>query len=221
MDANDNKKDRLENLKMFNNIDTYETFSEYSSRLDRLFQKNTLRTFIHDLKENKKHKIIGLKDVFENDEIKKEREIQQKRKDLKFNLKKSIEMVKAIAKNEEEKSKHLFKNRKFNFNKKQSLYCKTNDNEDENLPKISDSADIGLYHPNYNSIYKNPTNTFISPPKEETEVKSIDPYNALCSRKKKQFEEEHPEYFRNHNGEQDENSKMNDSGDRKTNRRIQ
>ena len=110
----------------------------------------------------------------------------KQKKEMNFNIEKTNLMIKELERQAKIKSKKLFKNRKFNFNSRYGPHV----SKTENMPDLPEIPELGLYHPNYNAIDKNQTNTFISPIKPEKEPEPEDPLEGLCSRKLKQYKEE-------------------------------
>ena len=152
--------DRIENIKLFENIEKQDTFSKYSDELNRIFGDRSFDRFYDNLLSNRRiHDDIFFK-MFDK--------TNKYQKFSKFDLKKYkhfITELKHEEKKEEEKRKNFRNQFKFNKREIKDYSVKSFDSDKQSNSrekKFSPIADIGRYNPNYNSIRKNEPKIFIS-----------------------------------------------------------
>ena len=152
------KKDNLNNIKLFQNIEKHDAFSKYSIELNRLFGDRTFEKFYYNLVMNKKFKDDNFLKMFEKNKL-------NYKPYNNFNLTKYQNYLTELEKEEEndEIIRKNFKN-KFKFFKKEQKddYSKTESKSNSKEKYIPSVPDIGRYNPNYNSIRKNQPNIIFS-----------------------------------------------------------
>ena len=152
------KKDNLNNIKLFQNIEKHDAFSKYSIELNRLFGDRTFEKFYYNLVMNKKFKDDNFLKIFEKNKL-------NYKPYNNFNLTKYQNYLTELEKGEEnnEIKRNKFRN-KFKFFKKEQKddYSKTESKSNSKEKYIPSVPDIGRYNPNYNSIRKNQRNIIFS-----------------------------------------------------------
>ena len=156
----DINNDRIENIKLFENIEKQDTFSKYTDELNRIFGDRSFDRFYDNLLSNRRiHDDIFFK-MFDK--------TNKYQKFSKFDLKKYkhfITELKQEEKKEEEKRKNFRNQFKFKKREIKDYSVKSFDSDKQSNSrekKFSPIADIGRYNPNYNSIRKNEPKIFIS-----------------------------------------------------------
>ena len=163
--------DRIENIKLFENIEKQDTFSKYSDELNRIFGDRSFDRFYDNLLSNRRiHDDIFFK-MFDK--------TNKYQKFSKFDLKKYkhfITELKHEEKKEEEKRKNFRNQFKFNKREIKDYSVKSFDSDKQSNSrekKFSPIADIGRYNPNYNSIRKNEPKIFISIKNKNNNINNI------------------------------------------------
>ena len=153
------KKDNLNNIKLFQNIEKHDTFSKYSIELNRIFGDRTFKKFYYNLVMNRKFKDDNFIKVFEKNKLSyklyKNFDLTKYQNYL-TELEKEEENDEIIRKNFKNKFKFFKKEQKDDYSKTES---KSNSKEKKYIPSV---PDIGRYNPNYNSIRKNQPNIIFS-----------------------------------------------------------
>ena len=145
-------------IKMLDTIPKFDTYSQYSTSLGKVFQDNSFQNLLKSLKEQKKPKIYSYFNVEEKKQdtnnIFKAYGIENKREDSKYNL--LNDDNENNIKNNNEKDEI--------FTKKQTWKITIIKTKRRYNPEL----DPFRYNPNYNSIYKNIPSVRITKPFNET-----------------------------------------------------
>ena len=163
-------------IKMLDKIPKFETYSQYSSSLEKVFQDNSFKNLLKHLREQKKPKIYSYFNVEEKKQdtnsIFQSFSHENKKKESKINLF-----------NEEEDNELINNERENLLIKRQpwkNPYLKTK------IIKYNPELDPFRYNPNYNSIFKNTPCVRITKPFKETSP--IYKYRNKSNNLKKQIE---------------------------------
>ena len=156
----DINNDRVENIKIFENIEKQDTFSKYTDELNRIFGDRTFERFYDNLISNRRiHDDIFFQMFDKTHRIKKFNNFDIKK------YKHFITELKQEEKKEEEKRKNFRNQFKFKKREIKDYSVKSYDSDKKSNSKdkkFGPIADIGRYNPNYNSIRKNEPKIFIS-----------------------------------------------------------
>lgn len=140
------KNDRIQNIKMFKNIEKTNSFSKYSEELNRIFGDRSFNKFYFNLIMNKRNTNDNYFKIFQ----KTKSNFHPIRH---FNIDKYKKFLTDLE--DKEQQKKNFKNR-FKFRKNEYSYdSDQKSNSKEKKIKLSPIVDIGRYNPNYDSIRKN------------------------------------------------------------------
>lgn len=113
------RKDHLENIRIFGDIDQKKKYSLYSIELDRAFGDKSYGKFFQNLRENKKSKINSFKELFEKE--KNEANNLKRFKERTFNpteFKQALETMKKKTEQKEYRIKNPYKTRNKRFRRK-------------------------------------------------------------------------------------------------------
>lgn len=171
------RKDHLENIRIFGDIDQKKKYSLYSIELDRAFGDKSYGKFFQNLRENKKSKINSFKELFEKE--KNEANNLKRFKERTFNpteFKQALETMKKKTEQKEYRIKNPYKTRiaknallsikstKFNTlnagdlqNRKRRIFNrfkKSNPKKKESKIYLPDVPDLGRYNPSYDVLRK-------------------------------------------------------------------
>lgn len=145
-------------IKILDTIPKFDTYSQYSTSLEKVFQDNSFKNLLKHLKEQRKPKIYSYFNVeekkTETKNIFQSYGIENKREESKYNLLNDDLDMNKYNKNENED--YLIKKEKFKIPiiKPKRRY--------------NPELDPFRYNPNYNSIYKNTPSVRITKPLNET-----------------------------------------------------
>ncbi len=187
------KNDRIENLKIFENLKDNENYSKLSIKLNRLFKNNSIENFYKNLYEDKKY-IISNPLGLSNEQIMNNKffyNLYKNNKKNNFNIKKFKQYLKNLQIKEDNKNKKnnivyslsdncLLKKNNNNINNVKDNENNEN-NDDNNLIKpknkkirfISESPGIGRYNLNYSLVFKRVKNVFFGFPSKKPKLKKI------------------------------------------------
>ena len=156
----DINNDRIENIKLFENIEKQDTFSKYTDELNRIFGDRSFDRFYDNLLSNRRiHDDIFFQMFEKTNKLKRYHNFDIKR------YKHFITELKNEEIKEEEKRKNFRNQFKFSKREIKDYSVKSYDSDKKSNSKekkFSPIADIGRYNPNYNSIRKNEPKIFIS-----------------------------------------------------------
>ncbi len=156
----DINNDRIENIKLFENIEKQDTFSKYTDELNRIFGDRSFDKFYDNLISNRRiYDDIFFQMFDKTHRIKKFNNFDIKK------YKHFITELKQEEKKEEEKRKNFRNQFKFKKREIKDYSVKSYDSDKKSNSKdkkFGPIADIGRYNPNYNSIRKNEPKIFIS-----------------------------------------------------------
>ena len=156
----DINNDRIENIKLFENIEKQDTFSKYTDELNRIFGDRSFDRFYDNLISNRRiYDDIFFQMFDKTHRIKKFNNFDIKK------YKHFITELKQEEKKEEEKRKNFRNQFKFKKREIKDYSVKSYDSDKKSNSKdkkFGPIADIGRYNPNYNSIRKNEPKIFIS-----------------------------------------------------------
>lgn len=146
-------------IRILDTIPKFDTYSQYSTSLEKVFQENSFKNLLKHLREQKKPKIYS---YFNVEEKKTETKnifqtygIENKREESNYNLlKDDLDMNKSNKINENED--YLVKKERWNIPIIKSKR------------RYNPELDPFRYNPNYNSIYKNTPSVRITKPFNET-----------------------------------------------------
>ena len=153
MSQNIYKKDRLENIKLFSDIEYPKGYSNWTSNLDRAFGEQSYSTFYKELINPKKHKCNSFVQLFERENSPKQK---YKNTDETFNVEKftkSLKIMKIKEKERKDKVKnHFFERFRNNTSLKKDYHTKhALKRLKPTFPKV---PEIGRYNPSYDIITK-------------------------------------------------------------------
>lgn len=152
------KKDNDENVRLFSNINVSQPFSNYSLKLNRLFDSRTFERFYDDLKKFKRCKGDFFTEMLNENKGNYYRDRYEK-EIKKFDITEYRRRLKELNRKEREKQKE--KENKRYILKEEHKYSKE-------ISLKTEGPDIGQYSPNYNAIYKKVPNIYISRYKYQT-----------------------------------------------------
>ena len=137
-------------LEMFGSIPRFNTYSDYSNTLNRVFKYTSLDNLIYNIKHPKIIKSSG----FFEDDVKKINSDKKFLDNLLDNQPVQMEEEDDFFDEKYDKKNLLKKKGKKNDKLSKSVTKKTSNNNDNKIYK-PDSPDLNKYNPNYNAIYKN------------------------------------------------------------------
>jgi hypothetical protein len=152
------KKNNRRIIKLFESVPTFDTYSQYSVSLEKVFHENSLKNLIKNLRTEKKAKIFS---YFDQDE--------QKVESNKYNIFKRRKNIKK----DDSKNNLLYDEEVININNKEKESQNPTINPESNrffdrrtINYNNPESDPFRYNPNYNSIMKKvPCVKIIKPPK--------------------------------------------------------